>query len=281
MAGTLLFNPTPRDITGGYGGREYTIKANSRLRVKSVRANADQVYHAEEIAEKLHADHRREGLFLIDEDAPLTTEQYRAMGRKALAGLIRGVVLEFNVLNQTQASINKPILFPSDGMRELQAMLPQLDSGKADFIGQDELDKIASRAEANAFGQMVRIIAAVESGDMEAVRAAIPQSMFESLARQGKAAIDKARAGAVDVAEKPGPELDDEEEVPELNPPIPQEDMPRPPADLIPDPVTPGTDRMETEFVTPTTQLGKGPGNVPHAARTLGGQPARGPKPRR
>lgn len=268
MAGTLLFNGTPRDIVGAYAGREFILKANSRFRVKSWRTG-DQVHHADEVAEKLANDHRGEGLFLVDEDAPLNSEQYRAMGRTALAAAIRATILELNTLNQTQASINKPIFFPNQQVRDLQKLLPQLDADgeKADFISKDELDGIAKKSEANLFAQMMKIAAAIESGDMEAVKAMMPQEYMKGLAAAGKAASKAKTIDAPSADETPTPPED-----------TGTEDAPEPPADdaVAPQPV-PAADAMTDTFVTPTPTLGKGPQAVPPQARALGGRQARGP----
>ena len=266
-----MWNPTPEPMRGRYAGLLYLFPAGKKVVIKTVKRRGETNY-SEDIAKKLYEKLSVKGLILIDEDNPLPMDRYYKISIKALCSWIREQIHTFNEFNQKQAAENLAIKLPGETLRHHQAMLTKLEGQEEKIISKKELEEISSREEMNAYAALYKIRAALETNDMDAVRAALPTSMLQQLA--GSVKGDPAAPGGVtdrrlNVPVKPVKPV----EASELPPPpdeapapveaAPEEEVAAPDKKPEPD--------FEREIVTPEKPSGHGAGRIPTRARVVGG----------
>ncbi len=176
-----LWNPTPLPLQGFYAGRPYRFPPKQRVTIGNVRVavskDTTETYLAEDIAAKLISDLGPAGLVAIDPENPIPQDQLERVSRASFTAWVQGLIDDFNNLNAAQASENLKIFQVPKHYRELQAMLKELKAGGEDdavggFIKPEELQAIRERGEISRTEALKRILAAVETGDPEAVMAA-------------------------------------------------------------------------------------------------------------
>lgn len=173
-----LFNPTSLTLHGHYAGVQYVFPPNARVTIKSRRA-AEEIQVAEDIASKLYADLSPVGLILLDDETPLPLDEAKRISRQNLIAFIEQLKDDFNNLNAEQASANNKILQVPKHYKELYAMLLELRAeegedaqGEDGFLSKEQLEAIRQRGEVSRDQALRNILAAVETGDPEAVMAA-------------------------------------------------------------------------------------------------------------
>ena len=269
---STMWNPTPLVLKGRYAGIQYIFPPGQKIVIKTIKRRSGTSW-SEEIARKLYDDLGSKGLILINEEDPLPMDQYKRISLKALASWIREQIHSFNDFNQNQASENLKIQLPSETLKYHQSLLVKLEGHEEKIVSKTELDAIAARGEMNAYASLYKIRAAMDAGDWDGVRAALPQKMLEDAA--GKMKKDPQAPGGITdrrmgVPEKgPAPVEATTTKPAEEQGPAPVEAAPSAQV-TAPDTKKPAPD-YDTQIVTPERPQGHGAGRIPTRARTVGG----------
>lgn len=268
-----MWNPTPEPMKGRFAGILYHFPSGKKIVIKTIKRRGETNY-SEDIARRLYENLGPKGLILIDEENPLPMNQYERISIKTFCTWIRGQIHAFNEFNQKQAAENLAIKLPSDSLKHHQSLLTKLEGQEEKIVTKNELEEITSRAEMNAYATLFKIVAAAQTGDMDAVRAALPEKMIQELAGaavkedpEAPVGVTDSRMAAAPPAAKPI----------EAAPPAEAKEPERKPIEAAPsvevqspDTKKPAPD-FEREIVTPERPQGHGAGRIPTSARTIGG----------
>lgn len=177
-----LWNTSRFPLMAHYGGIAYPFKPGERVTIKNVKVidrktgGQAEVHMAEDIAAHLYADLQARGVVLIDDEHPLTDEQYQSLGNEAQIAFITGLIDDFNSLNSEIASGGgKKTLTVPPHYRELQRERLRLltEAGDApdggSFMSPEELKDLQKRSEIPRAEALNRILRAVASGDTDAI----------------------------------------------------------------------------------------------------------------
>ena len=178
----IVLNLGPMPVSCAFGGYGFEFKPGERKRITSYKHNGETL-HGEDIVQHLIANWGVKGLVLVDEDNPLPLDHSKRLARKTFVDWVRGQVDELNALNQKQAGQNLPVVFPTKEMRELQKHMAiiakEIDIEGSEFVSSDELDAISKKNDIKAMQTLRHALAALESGDPEAAKAALKQNLIE------------------------------------------------------------------------------------------------------
>ncbi|HKQ98859.1 MAG TPA: hypothetical protein VJV75_13365 [Candidatus Polarisedimenticolia bacterium] len=200
-----LWNTSAHRLIGHYGGIPYVFEPGERKTIKNAKVIdrktglAAEHHMAEDIARQLYADLQVRGVVLIDEEHPLSDEQYLAMGKEAQVAFINALIEDFNALNSEIASGGgKKILTVPKHYRALQRERLKLmteigqepGEGDPDFVSPEELKALQERAEVPRQEALNKILQAVARGDMDGLMAAA-----KTLAASDAGTVDSAFVG--------------------------------------------------------------------------------------
>src|SRR6266850_2608101 len=96
-----------------------------------------------------------------------------------MARLLNATPMDFNDLNLKQASESLATLLPTDELMAMRDMVKEVEAGigkqgpeTPDFVSQEELKSIQNREVVNAIAKLQALTAAIQTGDINAIRAA-------------------------------------------------------------------------------------------------------------
>ncbi len=174
-----LRNPTAWPMVARHCGVVYRIGPGETITVKSGTIRRQTVTD-EEIAVKLMSDCGRVGLVLLAEDGTdKPKEEQTEESLDLMCKFLEEQLEYFNNMNQEQAARGLKIIMPPKFIRKMQKLLEKYEGHETRIVSRDELDRITDREEANTFETLHRVAAAAATGDMDAVRAALPRDVKE------------------------------------------------------------------------------------------------------
>jgi hypothetical protein len=192
-----------------FAGYEFHFPAGAKVRIRDIRGmqtrSGQEHYSAETVATFIADSLGQKGLILLDEDNPIPMDEAKRISLTTMRNWIKQQVRYFNELNQAQASENLKTILPSEELRNLTKVLDRLNAELKDFdaeganriVSEDELAAIASKAELRAMGVLERVKSAVETGDIDAIKAAVGDMAFGGSAGKAAAASLKRASDTV------------------------------------------------------------------------------------
>jgi len=177
-----LLNTARVPLQTHYGGVCYRFEPGERKLITNHKVmdrrsgKTDEIHMAEDITTQVYGDLGALGLVMIDDEHPLSDEQYEAMGKEARVAFISGLIADFNALNSEIATGGgKKILAVPKHYRALQKERLQLmkelgtDQSDDDFLSEKELKEIQERSNIPRSEAVSSMLKAIQSGDQGAI----------------------------------------------------------------------------------------------------------------